>query len=142
MNDRDTQTEALTLAVHSPGRTRGSARYPIPHADTRDATMWAKTIELLWPWRRYQYRGYSTEAAEALTISKVTAQRWLYDGRRHIPPYCGRKIAALCLSRGKALIQIGEAWLRYSDDQAAAHKANKKNPPACPPGGFLTSKKR
>ena len=97
---------------------------------------------LLWPWRRYQYQGYAIEAAQAMGISNKTAYRWLNKNPRHMSPENIDKIEALLRSRGAAMLQLAEDYRLYRLDRDSEIKANKKNPPACPPGGFLTSKKR
>jgi hypothetical protein len=92
------------------------------HSDLGGRTLWVSTMALLWPWKRWDYKGRLKHASEAAGYSVKSIDRWRYPGCFGVPPAAARRLIALLKWEIQARQQLLDAWLAY--EKTADLKAN------------------
>ncbi len=107
-----------------PAVTRARTRSPDTEA-ANDASvpLWQRTLSLLWPWSRQEYRGFSVHAAEALRYAPGTVRRWRFPHGPGVSSDAAARIAAHLEHHATMAATLAAEWRRYEAERAAIEAA-------------------
>ena len=123
MSPNDTApSQAQALFGHSEVQENGTVgQYNPP--DLGGRALWISTMNTLWPWKRWEYRGRLKAASDAAGYSVKSVDRWRYAGCFGVPPAAARRIVALLKAEIDARQQLLLAWSEYLKDASVQDRA-------------------
>jgi hypothetical protein len=113
------KNEALISTNAKRKARRTVAPKPIPyHPTALGANLWAKTIELIAPWRCWEYPGYLAIMVSITGAKLSSVSKYAYAGTHGPSTYIADRIIAYLQARLARTIALIDEWSCYRDRQA------------------------